>query len=171
MELLPKLDIRFGYGEDGTQHMYLNGEDVTGLIRTPEISMRASEVSAMPEVRAYLLDMQRRMAERQSVIMDGRDIGTVVLPEASLKVFLTASPERRAERRYRELRAKGAQDSYEQVLADIIKRDENDSSRAAAPLKKAEDAVEVDTSELTLEESVERICLLIERVIGGERSE
>ena len=103
--------------------------------------------------------------------MDGRDIGTVVLPEASLKVFLTASPERRAERRYRELRAKGAQDSYEQVLADIIKRDENDSSRAAAPLKKAEDAVEVDTSELTLEESVERICLLIERVIGGERSE
>ena len=160
VELLPKLDIRFGYGED-----------VTGLIRTPEISMRASEVSAMPEVRAYLLDMQRRMAERQNVIMDGRDIGTVVLPEASLKVFLTASPERRAERRYRELRAKGAQDSYEQVLADIIKRDENDSSRAAAPLKKAEDAVEVDTSELTLEESVERICLLIERVIGGERSE
>lgn len=89
----------------------------------------------MPEVRAYLLDMQRRMAERQNVIMDGRDIGTVVLPEASLKVFLTASPERRAERRYRELRAKGAQDSYEQVLADIIKRDENDSSRAAARQK------------------------------------
>ena len=97
--LLPGLDIRFGYAEDGRQRMYLNGEDVTGLIRTPEISMRASEVSAMPEVRAYLLDMQRRMAERQSVVMDGRDIGTVVLPQADLKIFLTASARRRAQRR------------------------------------------------------------------------
>lgn len=149
LKLLPGLDIAFGYGEDGAQHMYLNGEDVSGLIRTPEISMRASEVSAMTEVRACLLDMQRKMAESHSVIMDGRDIGTVVLPNASLKIFLTASAERRAERRYLELREKGATDSYDEVLRDIIKRDKNDSSRAAAPLKRADDAIEVDTSELT----------------------
>lgn len=161
VELLPKLVIGFGYAEDGTQRMYLNGEDVSGLIRTPEISMRASEVSAMPEVRAYLLDMQRGMAERQDVVMDGRDIGTVVLPDADLKVFLTASAEQRALRRFKELMQRGAEDSYEQVLADIIKRDENDSSRAAAPLRKAEDAVEVDTSELSLEKSIDRVCGLI----------
>lgn len=167
LKLLPGLDIAFGYGEDGAQHMYLNGEDVSGLIRTPEISMRASEVSAMPEVRACLLDMQRKMAESHSVIMDGRDIGTVVLPNASLKIFLTASPERRAERRYLELREKGATDSYDEVLRDIIKRDKNDSSRAAAPLKRADDAIEVDTSELSLDESIERICALISDRTGG----
>ena len=167
LKLLPGLDIAFGYGEDGAQHMYLNGEDVSGLIRTPEISMRASEVSAMPEVRACLLDMQRKMAESHSVIMDGRDIGTVVLPNASLKIFLTASPERRAERRYLELREKGATDSYDEVLRDIITRDKNDSSRAAAPLKRADDAIEVDTSELTLDESIERICALISDRTGG----
>ena len=168
LRLLPELDIRFGYGEDGAQHMYLNGEDVSGLIRTPEISMRASEVSAMPEVRAYLLDMQRKMAEQHSVIMDGRDIGTVVLPDAALKISPPASPERRAERRYLELHEKGAPDSYEQVLCDIIKRDENDSNRAAAPLRRAPDAIEVDTSELTLEQSIEKICALIAGRIGGE---
>lgn len=167
LKLLPGLDIAFGYGEDGAQHMYLNGEDVSGLIRTPEISMRASEVSAMPEVRACLLDMQRKMAESHCVIMDGRDIGTVVLPNASLKIFLTASPERRAERRYLELREKGATDSYDEVLRDIIKRDKNDSSRAAAPLKRADDAIEVDTSELSLDESIERICALISDRTGG----
>lgn len=167
LKLLPGLDIAFGYGEDGAQHMYLNGEDVSGLIRTPEISMRASEVSAMPEVRACLLDMQRKMAESHSVIMDGRDIGTVVLPNASLKIFLTASPERRAERRYLELREKGATDSYDEVLRDIIKRDKIDSSRAAAPLKRADDAIEVDTSELSLDESIERICALISDRTGG----
>ena len=167
LKLLPGLDIAFGYGEDGAQHMYLNGEDVSGLIRTPEISMRASEVSAMPEVRACLLDMQRKMAESHSVIMDGRNIGTVVLPNASLKIFLTASPERRAERRYLELREKGATDSYDEVLRDIIKRDKNDSSRAAAPLKRADDAIEVDTSELSLDESIERICALISDRTGG----
>lgn len=167
LKLLPGLDIAFGYGEDGAQHMYLNGEDVSGLIRTPEISMRASEVSAMPEVRACLLDMQRKMAESHSVIMDGRDIGTVVLPNASLKIFLTASAERRAERRYLELREKGAADSYDEVLRDIIKRDKNDSSRATAPLKRADDAIEVDTSELTLDESIERICALISDRTGG----
>lgn len=167
LALLPELDIRFGYAEDGAQHMYLNGEDVSGLIRTPGISMRASEVSAMPEVRAFLLEMQRGMARSHSVVMDGRDIGTVVLPDAELKVFLTASPERRAQRRCLELREKGEDVSYEQVLADIIKRDENDSSRAAAPLRRAEDAVELDTSELTLEESIAKICALIEGLIGG----
>lgn len=167
LKLLPGLDIAFGYGEDGAQHMYLNGEDVSGLIRTPEISMRASEVSAMPEVRACLLDMQRKMAESHSVIMDGRDIGTIVLPNASLKIFLTASAERRAERRYLELREKGATDSYDEVLRDIIKRDKNDSSRAAAPLKRADDAIEVDTSELSLDESIERICALISDRTGG----
>lgn len=165
--LLPELDIRFGYAEDGTQRMYLNGEDVSGLIRTPEVSMRASEVSAMPEVRAHLLDMQRAMAERQSVIMDGRDIGTVVLPGADVKIFLTASAEKRAARRHKELVEKGEDVSYENVLADIIKRDENDSSRAAAPLRKAEDAVEVDTSELSLEESINRVCGLISERMGG----
>ena len=121
----------------------------------------------MPEVRACLLDMQRKMAESHSVIMDGHDIGTVVLPNASLKIFLTASPERRAERRYLELREKGATDSYDEVLRDIIKRDKNDSSRAAAPLKRADDAIEVDTSELTLDESIERICALISDRTGG----
>lgn len=171
VELLPGLDIRFGYAQDGSQRMYLNGEDVSGLIRTPEISMRASEVSAMPEVRAYLLDMQRRMAESQSVIMDGRDIGTVVLPGADVKIFLTASAEKRAERRYRELLDKGETVCLEQVLADMIERDRNDSSRSAAPLRKAEDAVEVDTSELTLEESIDMVCGLISERIGDERRE
>lgn len=169
LELLPGLNISFGYGSDGTQRMYLNGEDVSGLIRTPEISMRASEVSAMPEVRAYLLDMQRRTADCHSVIMDGRDIGTVVLPNADLKIFLTASPERRAERRFLELRDKGENVSLEQVLSDIIRRDENDSKRAAAPLRRAEGAVEVDTSDLTLDESIERVCDLIVACMGGDR--
>ena len=121
----------------------------------------------MPEVRAVLLEMQRGMARSHSVVRDGRAIGTVVLPDAELKVFLTASPERRAQRRCLELREKGEDVSYEQVLADIIKRDENDSSRAAAPLRRAEDAVELDTSELTLEESIAKICALIEGLIGG----
>ena len=165
--LLPKLDIELGYDANGVQVELLNDEDVSGLIRTPEISKRASEVSAMPSVRAFLLGMQRSLAGRHSVVMDGRDIGTVVLPDAELKVFLTASPERRAQRRCLELREKGEDVSYEQVLADIIKRDENDSSRAAAPLRRAEDAVELDTSELTLEESIAKICALIEGLIGG----
>ena len=167
LRLLPELDIRFGYGEDGAQHMYLNGEDVSGLIRTPEISMRASEVSAMPEVRAYLLDMQRKMAEQHSVIMDGRDIGTVVLPDAALHLSRPPRPERRAARRYRHPPQNGAPDPYEPVLRDIKTRDEHDSTRAAAPLRRAPDAVEVDTSELTLEQSIEKICALIAGRIGG----
>ena len=160
--LLPGLSIRFDYGPDGTQRMYLNGEDVTGLIRTPEISLYASAVSALPEVRAFLLDMQRDMARTMSVVMDGRDIGTVVLPDAGLKIFLTASVEERAQRRLAELREKGDPSTYEEVLNDMELRDRNDATRAAAPLKAADDAILVDTSALTLEESVDRICSLIE---------
>ncbi len=159
--LLPGLRVRFDYGEDGTQRMFLNDEDVSSLIRTPEISLYASAVSAIPEVRSFLLDMQRNMAATRSVVMDGRDIGTVVLPDAGLKIFLTASPEARAKRRLLELEAKGDPSTYEEVLADMIERDKNDTTRAAAPLKQAEDAVLVDTSDLTLEESIDRVCGLI----------
>ena len=166
MALLPSLSVRFGYGPDGTQRMLLNDEDVTGLIRTPEISMYASAVSAHARVRTYLLDMQRDMARTASVVMDGRDIGTVVLPDAGLKVFLTASDEARAMRRYLELREKGAEDTYEAVLADIRERDRNDITRAAAPLRAADDAVLLDTTELTLDESIERMCALIAERFG-----
>lgn len=164
--LLPKLDIALGYDNRGVQTERLNGEDVTGLIRTPEISRRASEVSAMPSVRAFLLDMQRSLARSLSVIMDGRDIGTVVLPGADLKIFLTARPQRRAERRLAELRASGCDITLEQVLAEIEARDERDSQRAAAPLRRAEDAVEVDTSDLSLDESIEAVCSLISYKLG-----
>ncbi len=159
--ILPGLQIAFDYGADGTQRMILNGEDVSGLIRTPEISRYASAVAAVPAVRAFLLGLQRDMAQKCSVVMDGRDIGTVVLPDAGLKIFLTASVEQRAMRRFRELQQKGDASTYEQVLADMIARDELDTTRAAAPLRAADDAVPVDTSELTLDESVDRICGLI----------
>lgn len=147
--------------------IYVNGECVEEKIRGIEVSAAVSSVSSIPEVRRKLVALQQRMGKDKGVVMDGRDIGTVVLPDAQLKVFLTASPERRAQRRCLELREKGEDVSYEQVLADIIKRDENDSSRAAAPLRRAEDAVELDTSELTLEESIAKICALIEGLIGG----
>lgn len=147
--------------------IYVNGECVEEKIRGIEVSAAVSSVSSIPEVRRKLVALQQRMGKDKGVVMDGRDIGTVVLPDAELKVFLTASPERRAQRRCLELREKGEDVSYEQVLADIIKRDENDSSRAAAPLRRAEDAVELDTSELTLEESIAKICALIEGLIGG----
>lgn len=146
---------------DGTQHIFLNGADVSEKIRTPEVSMAASAVSAVPEVRAALLDMQRDIAKKSSVIMDGRDIGTVVLPDAGVKIFLTAKPEIRARRRYDELIAKGKDVSYEDVLSDLQKRDYDDSHRAAAPLKKAEDAVMADTSGLDFEQSVELVCGII----------
>ncbi|MBQ9947245.1 MAG: (d)CMP kinase [Oscillospiraceae bacterium] len=150
---------------DGTQHIYLNGEDVSEEIRLPEISMAASAVSAVPEVRAALLDLQRNMAKTNNVIMDGRDIGTVVLPNASVKIFLTAKPEIRAKRRYDELIAKGVQTTFEEVLDDLNKRDYNDSHRAVAPLKQAEDAVLADTSELDFEQSCKLVCDIIkERV-------
>lgn len=168
--LLPKLDIDLGY-VDGMQRMFLNGEDVSDKIRTPEMSIYASNVSALPEVRAYLMDMQRQMAVKYDVIMDGRDIGTVVLPNAGLKVFLTASAEKRAMRRYKELLAKDTDVTYEEVLADMIQRDARDMNRAAAPLKAAEDAVLLDTSEMTLEESVETLISMIEnRMEGGGKA-
>ena len=151
--MLPELDIGLKHGEDGLQRMYLNGEDVTDTIRLPEISMYASAVSALPPVRAYLLEMQRKFAREQSVIMDGRDIGTVVLPDAEVKIFLTASSAVRAKRRCLELEQRGTPKPYDEVLAEIEQRDYNDSHRAIAPLRQAEDAALVDTSELDFEQS------------------
>ena len=159
--LLPTLSISMDYDSSGVQRMLLDGVDVSDAIRTPENSIRTSQVSAMPEVRAFLMDMQREQAKRHNVVMDGRDIGTVVLPDASLKIFLTASAECRAERRFRELMEKGVETSFEEVLRDIEKRDWNDTHRDAAPLRQAPDAVLVDTSGLTLEESIDAVCDLI----------
>ncbi len=159
--LLPGLQIELRHNDQGEQRMYLAGEDVSEQIRTPEISIYASDVSAMPAVRAYLLEMQRKLAREHDVVMDGRDIGTVVLPEAGLKVYLTASAESRAQRRLLELRAKGVETSFDDVLRDIRYRDENDSNRAAAPLRAAEDAVLLDTTELTLEESIQAMLALV----------
>lgn len=167
--ILPELDIRIDYGPDGTQRMFLDGEDVSSAIREPQISLCASDVSALPAVRAFLLDMQRKMAREHSVIMDGRDIGTVVLPDAELKVFLTASPLARAQRRLLELRAKGSEETLQQVLADIEYRDRQDTSRAAAPLKAADDAVLVDTSEIDFDASFELLCSIISGKLGIER--
>ena len=152
------LEIRL---TDGTQHVFLNGEDVSEEIRLPEISMAASAVSAIPEVRAALLDLQRDTAAKNSAIMDGRDIGTVVLPNADVKIFLTASPEIRAKRRFDELTAKGKEVALEDVLRDLNERDYADMHREAAPLKQAEDAVLADTSELDFEQSVELVCKII----------
>ena len=160
--VLPELDIRIQYNEEGQQRMILNGEDVSEAIRMPEISLCASEVSALPACRAYLLDMQRRFAREYNVILDGRDIGTVVLPNADLKIYLTASSEARAKRRFLELQQKGVEANFEEVLRDIILRDEQDMNRAIAPLRQAEDAVLVDTSELNLQESLEALCALVD---------
>ena len=159
--LLPELVVRMGYGADGSQAMYLNGEEVTEEIRSPEVSMAASAVSALPEVRAFLLDLQRATAAGESVIMDGRDIGTVVLPNAAVKVFLTASPEVRAKRRFLELAQRGMPRPYDEVLAELVKRDYDDSHRAAAPLRQAEDAVLLDTSEMNFEQSVAALLRII----------
>ena len=164
--LLPQLEIAMRYTDAGEQHMYLNGEDVTALIREPEISIYASDVAALPAVRAFLMELQRRMARENSVIMDGRDIGTVVLPDAEVKIFLTASAEARARRRLLELEQKGMKQSFDEVLRDIKYRDEQDSHRTAAPLKKAEDAIVVDTSELSFAESLELVVKTIQRKLG-----
>lgn len=152
-ERLPQLHITIDY-QDSVQHVYVNGADVSGLIRTPEVSMGASRVSAIPAVRQFLFDLQQRLAREHSVVMDGRDIGTVVLPDADVKIFLTASPEKRAQRRFLELEEKqpGVQ-SYEDVLRDVIRRDEQDMNRAVSPLKQAEDAVLVDTTDADLAQS------------------
>lgn len=171
MALLPTLEIKIQYNEAGEQCMILNGEDVSRDIRLPEISVCASDVSAHQEVRSFLLDMQRRFARENNVIMDGRDIGTVVLPDAELKIFLTASPEARARRRHKELLAKGEDVSFEEVLRDMKYRDEQDSTRAAAPLKKAEDAVEVDSSDLNFEETIGLLSELVIRRFALEPEE
>lgn len=164
--LLPTLEIELKYNDAGEQHMYLDGNDVSRDIRLPEVSMLASKVSAIPEVRAFLVDMQRGMAEKYDVIMDGRDIGTVILPNAELKIFLTADVRDRARRRYEELRAKGMEKPFDEVLAEMEQRDEQDTKRAAAPLKAAEDAVLLDTSGNTLEESIDEVCRLISEKTG-----
>lgn len=158
---LHELDIQLTY-EAGVQHIFLNGEDVSEAIRTEEASRHASEVSAIPGVRAFLLDLQRNMAKKQHVIMDGRDIGTVVLPDASVKIFLTASPEARAKRRYEELLAKGEPVTYASVYENLVRRDEIDSTRAAAPLRAAEDAIMVDTTNDTPSEALARLKQVIE---------
>ena len=166
--ILPQMKIEMGYGEDGLQHMYLNGEDVTEAIRRNEISRYASLVSAIPAVRDYLLDMQRRLARENDVIMDGRDIGTVVLPGAQVKIFLTASAGDRARRRYDELIARGEWVSYEQVLADVERRDYNDTHRAAAPLRPAADAVTVDTTGFTFDDAFALLLSTIRARLGQE---
>ncbi len=155
--LLPDTALELKY-IDGTQRVFLNGEDVSEEIRLPEASMAASNVSAIPEVRAFLLDLQRDMAKNNNVVMDGRDIGTVILPDAQYKFFLTASPEVRADRRYKELKEKGIEVDYDELLKEIIQRDYNDSHRETAPLKQADDAVLIDSSSLTLEESISAIA-------------
>jgi cytidylate kinase len=146
---------------DSEQKVYLNGEDVSEAIRAPEASMAASNVSAIPAVRDYLFDLQRNIAKNNNCIMDGRDIGTVVLPWAQIKIFLTASPEERAMRRYKELAAKGAAVEYTQVLDEMKQRDYNDANRAIAPLKPADDSVLVDTTGYSLEESIHLVIKLI----------
>lgn len=158
---LPVLEINMTYGDDGLQHMILNGEDVTTTIRQHEISHYASAVSAIPAVRAFLLEMQRKFARENSVIMDGRDIGTVVLPDADLKIYLTADAEDRAQRRYLELLQRGQDANYDQVLKDIVERDYRDMNRETAPLKRAEDAVLVDTTGVGLEESYQMLLNVI----------
>ena len=163
---LPEIKLTLDFGSDGLQRMYLNGEDVTEAIRDNAVSAYASQVSAIPEVRAFLLEMQRQLAAEQSVVMDGRDIGTVVLPQAQVKIFLTASPEQRALRRWKELRAKGQEADLAVIQAEIIQRDYDDSHRAAAPLRRAEDAVEVDTSALNLEESLEALYAVVKERAG-----
>ena len=159
--LLPGLNIELKYGGDGLQHMYLDGEDVTDAIRQHEISRYTSCVSAIPAVRDFLLERQRELARTHDVIMDGRDIGTVVLPDAELKIFLTASSEARAKRRMLEQKSKGIEENFEDVLREIEYRDKQDSSRAAAPLKAAEDALVVDTSDIDFEESFRRLAELV----------
>lgn len=168
LPMLPELNIELKHNENGEQRMYLDGEDVSKEIRLPEISMCASNVSAIPEVRTFLNDTQRNMAEKYDVIMDGRDIGTVILPDADVKIFLTASPEARAHRRYLELTAKGVDTSLEDVLIDMRKRDEQDSNRAAAPLKAAEDAVILDSSEIDFDETLKRVCDIIAEKTGAK---
>ena len=163
---IDELTIGIEYDEDGLQHMIMNGMDVTQDIRTQDISQKASLISAHGVVREVLLDMQRDMAKNYDVVMDGRDIGTVVLPKATVKIFLTASPEVRAERRCKELQEKGQKAQYAQILKEIQQRDYQDTHREIAPLKMCRDSVKVDTSNLNLEESVAAIRKIIEEKLA-----
>jgi len=163
--LLADIDVRLGFVK-GEQRVYLNGEDVSGLIRTQPVAQAASDVSAHPVVRTFLLDLQRKMAAQHNVLMDGRDIGTVILPQAQVKIFLTANAEARARRRTLELQAKGLEADFETVLREIKQRDANDSSRAAAPLKAADDAVLVDNSDMDEVQTVEYMCRIIKEKLG-----
>lgn len=158
---LPQVKVSLDYAEDGAQHVYLDGRDVSEAIRMPAISMAASTVSAIPEVRAFLLDIQRTMAKTHNVVMDGRDIGTVILPDAQVKIFLCASEKARAKRRYLELIEKGVETSLEAVEAEMLTRDHNDSTRKVAPAIAAEDAVILDNSELDREGTVEAALKII----------
>ena len=164
---IDELNVEIEYDEDGLQHMIMNGMDVTGDIRTQDISQKASLISAHAVVREMLLDMQRDVAKKHNVIMDGRDIGTVVLPRADVKIFLTASVEVRAQRRHLELQAKGAKDSFEKVLADIKQRDHQDTTREIAPLKQAKDAILVDSTDLDVEAVVEKIRGIVAEKVGA----
>lgn len=163
--VLPEITVTLTY-QNGNQVVLLDGEDVSGLIRTPEIAKYASAVSAIPEVRAYLLDTQRSIAAQNSVVMDGRDIGTVILPNAQVKIFLEANDEERAHRRYAELAAKGDTTSYEAVLSGMRGRDKQDSTRAVAPAVPAPDAIHIDNTALTPEETLARISPLIEAALA-----
>ena len=165
VEMLKETTVELKFDETNTQRVFLNGKDVSDLIRTPEISMGASNVSKIPQVREFLLELQRSIARENNVIMDGRDIATVVLPNANVKIFLFASPECRAERRYKELIEKGENVTYDEVLADVNARDYQDSHREIAPLKPTKDSVMADTSLLTLDESIE----LIKSIIKGDK--
>ena len=158
--ILDEIDLRIKYF-DGAQHVFLNGEDVSDVIRVEEVSVGASNVAVIPEVRQKLVMIQREMSKTDNVIMDGRDICTYVLPDAQVKIFLTASAEARAARRYKELCEKGVECNYEQIMADILYRDKNDSERKTAPLKQAPDAVLIDTSDMTFEEAVAKVKALI----------
>lgn len=160
-KLLSEINVELTFNDKGEQVVLLNKEDVSGLIRTPEASMMASKISAVPAVRAFLLDLQRDMAKKNNVIMDGRDIGTVILPDAEVKIFLTAAPEARAERRYKELVEKGMDVKYEDILEDVKTRDYNDTHRDIAPLKQAEDAILADTTDIDLQGSIDLIVKII----------
>ena len=163
--LLSDIDVSLRF-VDGEQRVYLNGEDVSGMIRTQPVAQAASDVSAHPVVRTFLLDLQRKMAAEHDVLMDGRDIGTVILPQAQVKFFLTANAPARARRRTLELQAKGIAADYDTVLREIEQRDANDSSRATAPLKAAEDAILVDNSEMDQDQTVEYMCRIIKEKLG-----
>ena len=165
-ECLGDVKIEVSYDDGGTQHVILNGSDVSKEIRLPEISTYASAVSALPQVREFLLNLQRDFAKRYNVIMDGRDIGTVVLPDADLKIFLSASIEARAKRRYNELLEKNIKTTFEEVESDMVARDEHDSHRAVAPLRQAKDAVFVDTTDLSLEESFNLLRKIVKDKLG-----